>query len=423
MPGRACARAVSRRPVGPDGACRSTRLGWPRVKQSLSVAEARRIALAAQGFAQPRPDAAGHPAAEPRDGAHGDAADRLGQRLRAVALHAAVLPPRAPTTPPRSTGCCSPARAPYVEYWAHMASFIPAADWGLFRFRMDETRAKYGSAGRLVSDAPRDRRLGARRARRPRPAAARRDRARRATGRARSVVGLGRRQARARVPVAVRRGRDRGSTRFRAALRAAEQVLPAERSPRPVARDDAIRELVARAARAHGVGDGIRSRRLLAHQGPARGDGRDRRPGGRRRAAARHGPGLDSRPVGPAKAWLHRDAALPRRVDAAAILTPFDPVVWFRDRAERLFDFEYRIEIYTPGAAARFGYYSLPVLIGDDIVGRVDLKADRAASHPARAVGVVGARPAGGCRGAAGRRAACRRALAGSRVDLGLAVG
>ena len=82
----------------------------------------------------------------------------------------------------------------------------------------------------------------------------------------------------------------------------------------------------------------------------------------------------------PAKAWVDASAVLPRRIDAAALLTPFDPVVWFRDRAERLFDFAYRIEIYTPAARRTYGYYSLPVLVGDDIVGRVDLKADRATS-------------------------------------------
>lgn len=264
-------------------------------------------------------------------------------------------------------------RSPYVEFWAHQAAFIAAEDWPLFRFRMAEHRERHEQKGWFsVSDQTlawvRDELAE----RGPvRPAQIEQDALRTPRGPwwdwSAVKSALEYLWFTGEVAIAGRRG-------FERVYGLAADVLPATVIDRHVERADALRVLVERAARASGVA-------TVA-------DLDDYWRLGDQRTTAAVVADLEREGVlQPVEvegwrrgAWLHREASVPRALDAATVLTPFDPVVWFRPRAERLFDFDYRIEIYTPAAKRRFGYYSLPVVLGDDVVGRVDLKADRAGS-------------------------------------------
>ncbi|QEW03648.1 winged helix-turn-helix domain-containing protein [Microbacterium lushaniae] len=346
------------------------------MRPTLSAAEARRIALSAQGFGRL---AAGAPGAR----ALSAAVRRMGTlQIDSVNVfarsHYMPLFSRLGAYDTRALDRLLFARrAPYVEYWAHVASFIPAADWALFDFRMRDLRDKYASApdswvrSHAGTVAWVRAELAARGPLRP---------AELEGGLARDRAGSWWEWSDVKhaleylwlfgdVAIAGRRGFER-----RYAL--AEHVIPADVLAAPVPRDEAVRELVRRAARAYGVATAgdladywrIRDRRAVLDAV------RDLVDAGELGPVTVQGWTSAGRP---AQAWMHREAVVPRRVDAAAVLTPFDPLVWFRERAERLFGFSYRIEIYTPAPRRRYGYYSLPVLVGDDVVGRVDLKADR----------------------------------------------
>lgn len=346
-----------------------------RMAETIGAAAARRIALAAQGFGRPLRQAVGTRQIN-------GVIDRLGLlQIDSVNVfeRSHYLPVFARlgsydrTLLDRLTLAH---RGPYLEYWAHEAAFLRREDWPLFRWRMRAYRERDASASSWAASHQgvlqelraelRDRG----------PLAA--SSIERAGNTPRgpwwdwsdAKIGL---EHLFRWGEAVSAGRNRFERRYELA----EVGLSPQILGRHMDRAAAFRELLLRASIAHGIGTERDFADYYRLKGPEVGTAiRELEELGELLPVTVAGWQSTGRP---ARAWLHRDARIPRRISATALLSPFDPVVWDRARAERLFGFRYRIEIYTPAEKRIFGYYVLPLLLDDRLVGRVDLKSDRQA--------------------------------------------
>ena len=347
-----------------------------RLTPQLTKAQARRVAVAAQGFAS-APPARAVTRADLR---------RLIGRIQVLQLDSVSVAVRAHYAPVFSrlgpydrdvldaAAWSHSARSPrlLVEYWAHEAALMAVEDWPLLRWRMREyTGGRWGvevvkENPRLVDDV------------------------------VSAVAELGPStagQIEAHLQSGTKRGKgawwNRSETKWVAeALFASgvlttahrtgfarhydlvERVLPADVVAREIDDAEAVRELILRAATALGVATEADIRdyfRLRADQSkPAIAD---------LVAAGELEPVQVDEWTAPA--YLRTGQAVPRSDRGTALLCPFDPLIFFRPRVERLFGFHYRIEIYTPAAKRQYGYYVWPLLLDGELVARVDLKADR----------------------------------------------
>lgn len=343
--------------------------------QKLSLAAARRIALAAQGFMDPRP------AFAPSRRHLARVLSRTGllqidSVSAVVRAHYMPLYSRLGPYPMSLLDDATVGRKRMLfEYWAHEASLLPVETWPLMQWRME--RAGNNDPGEIYKGLAE---WAATRqsfieeinqevkARGPIASSA-------IEGHKGSGGWWGWSEAKrafewlfwaGRITTAYRRG-------FERFYDVPERVLPRPILDRPVpSLEDAHRELLRISAKAHGVATyaGLRDYFRLA---PAETKaGLD--------SLVEEGELLPVNVEGWNKpAYLHKDARVPRKVEARALLAPFDPLVFERSRTESLFGFRYRIEIYTPADKRQYGYYVLPFLLNERIVARVDLKADRPA--------------------------------------------
>ena len=341
--------------------------------ERLSAGLARRIALAAQGLADERPA--------------GDVGTRrlrrTAERLAVVQIDSVNVLSRSHYLPffsrlgpyPRpALDALSNQAHDLVEYWAHEASFLPVRLHPHLRWRMDAAdREAWGSMTRVQQERPEYVAALLARIRDEGPLKAS-QLAEARPNRPGSMwnwhAGKAALEYLFFTGALTARSRTAG---FERVYDLTERVLPPAvvQAPTPD-RPDAVRELVRTAARALGIATETDLRDYFRLS-----------PVDARTAIAELVEGGELQPVEVdgwgRPAWLDPQARRPRWARARALLSPFDSLVWERPRVERIFGFRYRLEIYTPAAQRVHGYYVLPFLLGDRLVGRVDLKADRQA--------------------------------------------
>jgi uncharacterized protein YcaQ len=353
----------------------SARRSWLDVRQRLSGAEARRIALAAQGFGSARPANPGTRQIRATIGRLGllqiDSVNvlvrshylplfsRLGDYERALLERAAY----------------GGKNRSLFEYWGHEASFLPVALRPLLQWRMDRALRGIGTWGRIAEFATTRKRYGESilaqvRERGPLAAGDIAEHQRSGTGWwswSDVKIALEYLFWSGQITVARRHN-------FERYYDLPERVFPPSVLEAPVPSEaDAQRELVRIAARAMGVATAVDLRDYF------RLDAVDGNP--------RIAELVDEGALVPVEvegwkhqAYLFSGTPVPRSIDVRSLLSPFDSLIWERSRDRRLFDFDYRLEIYTPIAKRIHGYYVLPFAFGDRLVARIDAKTQRATS-------------------------------------------
>ncbi len=341
-------------------------------KTDFSAAEARRIALAAQGFDRAR------------SGGRVGLAD-LRRVIRQLGLlqidYCNVLAPAQYQVLFSRLGPYKKSllddlvyrRREFTEQWAHEASIVPVESWPLLRHRRETHRVRPYGFERFLESEPEYVAWVLDEVCRRGPIAGgdlpERDRV--ACGLEHSwFSSVGRAVLEAHFRRGVLAVADRRPD-FTRVYDLSERIIPEDHRAKMHEREHAERELLRVAARGCGIATAadladyfrmyIRDMRPRLAELVDSGELREVRVEGWRQPA-----------------YVDPGARIPERIDAVSLLAPFDPVIWFRSRAARLFDFEYRVEIFVPQEKRRWGCYVLPFLLGEKLVARVDLKSGRA---------------------------------------------